>query len=288
MTEAATAGYQASVLDYFASKASRYDRVDEQHYWRLSDALLWRALERFTLPSVPSDARILDAGGGTGRWSDRLLRELPEARGTIVDISTEMTDQAQKKAAANGYRERFEVKLGDLAHLSDVVPPSSFDFAICFHNVLGFVADPDAVFREIAGSLKPGGMFAFFVPNESHAAYFNLTLGNIVEAVSIVRDHRGRFTSDMPPMHLFSASTVVERLAAAGLEAEIVTGTPVYIYPGYAESQIEGNSTGLRDVLADPAGFKSVFELEEAQLGRADLAARGNNLLLIGRRRSDG
>ena len=57
--------------------------------------------------------RILDLGTGTGCIVLALLANLPEARGTGVDIAPEAIAQARANAATLGFADRFEARQGD-------------------------------------------------------------------------------------------------------------------------------------------------------------------------------
>lgn len=274
--------YTETVVKYFAEKADEYDRTDEQHYWRLSDELLWTLLLTKVIPNLPPDAKILDAGGGTGRWTKRLLEHLPQAKSMIFDLSEEMTHEARVKLDSLGLGDRTQIVIGNLDNVQDEIGNCKFDLIISFHNVLGFVKDPEAVVSGLTSLLTPRGMVALFVPNESHAAYFNIAIGNLVEADEILSTHKGRFTSTMPEMHMFTAAGIRQTLSRHGLTENFVVGTPVLIYPGYAESQIEGNTEGLKDLLSSDDNFARVFEMEKALLCNESLADRGNNLFALG------
>ena len=275
-----TDAYRELVKSYFGSKATEYDLVDEQRYWMLSDALLWTCIERFIVDGLPARARILDSGGGTGRWSDRLLRHLPEATSLIYDLSGAMTEQALAKARARGYADRLEVQLGDLSDLESVVPAGKFDLALNFHNVLGFVSNPDDVLRQLVQALRPGGQICLFAPNLYHGVYFNLSIGNVAEARRLIATRRGRFTATMPDMHFFTAEGLTTSLERAGATVKVVTGTPMFLYPGYAETQLRGSTGRLDDLLGDATAFSEIFEIEKQEIGRTSLAARGNNLFI--------
>jgi ubiquinone/menaquinone biosynthesis C-methylase UbiE len=55
-----------STKSYFAEKAEKYDEVEDQVYWKLSDELLWFQMQKY-LNSYRENFTFLDAGGGTGR-----------------------------------------------------------------------------------------------------------------------------------------------------------------------------------------------------------------------------
>ncbi|MEV4398203.1 methyltransferase domain-containing protein [Nonomuraea sp. NPDC049607] len=274
---------QHEVLDYFRKKADGYDQVDEQVYWRLSDQLLWEALQEYVLPNVPVGGRLLDAGGGTGRWTQRILRERPDLTCVHFDLSPDMTRHATAKAEEDGYLDRLTVVNGDLMDVERHLAGDRFDLIISFHNVLGFVADPDEVLRQLATLMAPDAQLALVLPNRYHAAFFNLHVGMLEDAESAVSDARGRFTPDMPAMHLFTPGLLHETLVGLGLTVPVRTGFPTLIYPGYQETQLEGTSAGVSRSLSDPQSYERILKLERRMLSEPDLAERGNNLFFVAR-----
>lgn len=276
-----TLSYTDEVTEYFRAKADGYDRVDEQVYWRLSDELLWEALSRYVLPSVPANAKLLDAGGGTGRWSDRLLRHRPDMSGLLYDLSPDMTRHARAKSVDHGYADRFAVQQGDLANLSDHVTDEQFDLAISFHNVLGFVADVPAVLRQIAAALKPGGQAVLVVPNRYHAVFFNVLTGALDEAESAALEHKARFAPGMPTMNMFTPTQLNGTLNEIGLPVTVSAGFPVAVYPGFQETQLDGSSGLVKQVFTDETTYDRIKALEFRLLGEPGLAERGNNLFVV-------
>lgn len=276
--------YKGAVVEYFAEKAAEYDSVDSQAYWRLSDALLWQCIERYVLPSLPAAPSILDAGGGTGRWSQRLLNHLPDSSSLIFDLSPEMTHEAERKAESSGNSDRLTVIHGDLDDVNGSLGDREFDLVICFHNVLGFVTDAHEVLRQLFSLVAPNGKLAVLVPHVHHGVFFNLSLGKSADAARLLETKRGRFTDTMPDMHFFSASELESVLTEAGAGVAAVAGFPAYIYPGYAETQLHGQTSSLGDLLDDPVRFEAVLGIESSQLGQTDLVARGNNLFLVATR----
>lgn len=272
------------VLGYFRNKADGYDRVDEQVYWRLSDELLWESIERYVLPGLPEGGRLLDAGGGTGRWTDRLLTARPDLTAVLYDLSPDMSKHARAKAEEKGYADRLTVVNGDLMNVAEDLAGQTFDLVISFHNVLGFVAEPTEVLRQLGTLMLPGSQMALVLPNRYHAAFFNIMVGNLEEAESAVVGRSGRFTPDMPSMHLFTPTELQGDLARAGLHTTVRTGFPVLVYPGYQETQLDGSSTGVTRTLSDPEHYARIRALELKLLGEASMAERGNNLLFVAKR----
>lgn len=268
-----------SVLDYFTEKADRYDDVDDQVYWRLSDELLWSTLNEDIIPRLKTDApSLLDAGGGTGRWSIRTLEAYPEMDGILFDLSEEMLNEARNKVAGDSLERRLDIQQGDLLEIDEHIE-ESFDLIYCFHNVLGFVSDPEQVIDNLASCLVPNGLLVCFVPNKYHGVYFNIKTGRVDIANRIAEEEVGTFTDDMPDMHFFTPSGLEATVSASGLEPVMTRGLPVSVYPGYEETQISGNTETLRELLSTE--FETVFDIERRLTESPEAAARGNNVLLV-------
>ncbi|MFJ3976506.1 MULTISPECIES: bifunctional 2-polyprenyl-6-hydroxyphenol methylase/3-demethylubiquinol 3-O-methyltransferase UbiG [unclassified Streptomyces] len=272
----------AEVQDYFSVKAEAYDDVDLQPYWMLSDRLLAAALKDEVLSRLPEGFRFLDAGCGTGRWTTFFAEQAPTSRGTSFDLTAEMLGVAEEKAQRRGFADRVSFVRGDLADVSETLDGQTFDLAFNFHNVLGFVADPEKVIADIAGLLNPGGLLVSFLPSVWHTAFFNISVGNLDEAEKAL-GRRGRFTTQMPDMHLFDLERIEKMHAAAGLELAVVSGFPNLIYPGYQETQLHGSTEKLVDILADD-NVDRIFEMENRLRTTPGIAPRGNNLFVVSRR----
>ncbi|WP_069815470.1 class I SAM-dependent methyltransferase [Streptomyces sp. TP-A0874] len=274
--------YDQEVRGYFTDKADAYDDVDLQPYWMLSDRLLATALREEVLAKLPEDFAFLDAGGGTGRWTTFFAEEAPKSNGVLFDLTRAMIKVAEAKAEQRGFADRVEFVEGDLTEVGKILKGRGFDLAFNFHNVLGFVADPEQTIKDVAGLLKPGGLLVSFLPSVWHAAFFNIGIGRLDEAEKALA-RRGRFTDTMPDMHLYDVQRIEEMHAAAGLEVELLTGFPNLIYPGYQETQLHGSTEQLVDILAGE-NFDRVFEMENRLRNAPGIAGRGNNLFSIARR----
>ncbi|MFD7712651.1 class I SAM-dependent methyltransferase [Streptomyces sp. NPDC059785] len=273
----------ADILSYFRNKAGRYDEVDQQVYWRLSDELLWKTLTTTCLDKLRPDFTFLDAGGGTGRWTQRVLDAYPHARGVLVDLSPDMLAVAAAKRTGDR-ADRMLLVQGDLGDLPPDVREMRFDVVWNFHNVIGFVPEPGAVLRSLTGLLSEQGTLITLAPNRYHAVYFNLSTGRLDDARQAATTGTATFTDDMPPLRLFGPDELVDLYAAAGCRAELITGFPSAVYPSAQETQLAGSSPGVVQLLGDPAVFADVLAIEELLLTQPDLAARGNNIYVAGRR----
>lgn len=119
---------------------------------RMTGARRLRSLLRALHPS-PGES-VLDIGCGDGN----LLQMFPPCRKTGVDLSRSMVERASARLGADATVLRMNAE-----HLD--FPNAFFDKIAC-SEVLEHTLHPDAVLREIARVLAPGGTAAVSVPHE--------------------------------------------------------------------------------------------------------------------------
>lgn len=117
----------------------------------------------FLLESVfaelPTDARILCVGAGTGAELAHLATKFPHWRFTAVEPSGAMLDVCRRRAEAEGFASRCYFHEG---YLESLPVEDLHDAATCF-LVSQFILDQEArceFFRAIAERLQPGGILA--------------------------------------------------------------------------------------------------------------------------------
>ena len=128
--------------------AKEYDGDIEGDFGYVIPRMAAETLERF----VPKDARVLDAGAGTGLVGVELHR-LGFTNLEAMDLSRGMLDEARSKGV---YGDFHQMVMGEpLGFATD-----SYDAAICV-GVLTLGHAPDHSLDELVRIVRPGGYVAF-------------------------------------------------------------------------------------------------------------------------------
>lgn len=277
--------YKQSVVDYFKKKSEEYDLVDNQKYWVLSDEILWYILKEHILNQLVGDFSFVDAGGGTGRWSLKILEGYKKSTGLIIDLSEDMLRQAKKKTMERNLNLRLKFEQADLDNYQIKEDSSNYDLAFSFHNVLGFVKSPESVIDTMYKMVKKNGYIVSLVPNLYHNIYFNISNNNLDLANEALETNRGRFTIDMPSMNMFTPNKLREIYNQIGIRIEGVYGFPNMIYPGMMETQLQGHTQHLQNILEDNKNFEKIKNIELNLYQNIDSVGRGNQLIIIGKKK---
>jgi trans-aconitate 2-methyltransferase len=103
------------------------------------------------LPLAGSE-RVLDAGCGSGRVTEALAERLPKGRVVALDASPAMLEEARRRLARFGDRVEFV-----RADLGRPLPIEGRVDAILSTATFHWVPDHDALFRNLAAVIRPGG-----------------------------------------------------------------------------------------------------------------------------------
>jgi trans-aconitate 2-methyltransferase len=126
--------------------AATYDRVaDPQTRWGRA------VLDRLPLAGGET---VLDAGCGTGRVTELLVARLPRGRVVALDASPSMVDEARRRLAP--FDDRIDFIVADLGR-PFTLPGGRLVDAILSTATFHWVADHDALFRNLAAVIRPGG-----------------------------------------------------------------------------------------------------------------------------------
>ncbi len=152
------------IFDHFNLIAPYYDRVlggdNREHWLRLLD--------------ISPGARLLDAGGGTGRVSEML--GCPSCTIIVADASRGMLREAAGKPGLIPVQAEAETL---------PFPPASFD-RILMVDALHHVADQARTVAQLWQALKPGGRLLIEEPDVRQFAVKLIALG---EKLLLMRSH---------------------------------------------------------------------------------------------------
>ena len=188
--------------------ARTYDRVaDPQTAWGRV------VLDRLALTG---DERVLDAGCGSGRVTELLAERLPRGRVVALDASASMIDATRERLARFG--DRIEFVVADLGQPLPVAEPVD---AILSTATFHWVPDHDALFRNLAAVLRPGGWLVAQCGGVGNIA-------SIREVLATIGD------GWLGASHFETPMDTVERLDAAGfVDMECwLTDEPTRFEPG--------------------------------------------------------
>jgi trans-aconitate 2-methyltransferase len=188
---------------------------DARTYDRVADPMTrWgeTVLERLPLAG---DERVLDAGCGSGRVTERLAERLPNGQVVALDGSPAMVDVARERLAPFG--DRIEYVVADLGKPLPIEPVDAVLSTATFH----WVPDHDALFRHLAAVMLEGGRLVAQCGGSGNIASIRRVLATLGDGW-------------LGDVHFETPEATVRRLAAAGFD-EIecwLTDEPTTLEPG--------------------------------------------------------
>jgi len=155
--------------------------AEDAYHWEVRtdfyDKITWDNIE----PFLPKEGWILDAGGGVGMWSRKMV-ETGKCQVELLDITLESLKMAKKRINKDGLEQRIEVLHGDI--LSVPHPDKSFDFVLSEGDPISICGDPDKAVSELSRVLKPNCYFVAGVDSTFSCALHMLSKGKSVDFVS--------------------------------------------------------------------------------------------------------
>ncbi len=199
-----------NMAGFFDARVDGYDEHMSRTVFCFEEFYSTAAVQPIKATQHPVD--VLDLGAGTGLELDSLFTKAPNARVTVIDLSTGMLNRLQEK-----YRERSDqLTLVQGSYLDQPLGDATFDYAISvmtMHHLL-IEAKLD-LYRKILRTLRPGGVYVEgdYVVSEDKAQryleeYWEL-VRNLDKPEGITK---GLYHIDIP----FTVETQVELMRQAG------------------------------------------------------------------------
>ena len=203
-----------SVKRHLAVDADAYD-VEIRRFIPHYDEMLATGVELLA-SLAPPVAHVLDLGGGTGALSAAVLRGLPEAHVTVLDVDRAMLDEARRRLAPFGDRVAFrEGSFFDPLPAADAVVAS-----LSLHHVHDLGTKTD-LYRAIHAALTPGGVFlnldaAITEDSRLNALTFDRWAARMAESGITGAEARGHFASWAKEDRYFPLEAELAALRRAG------------------------------------------------------------------------
>jgi SAM-dependent methyltransferase len=194
-------GRFAALKEYWDEFSKIYDSHEEKTLGEtVDDCLFWEILESH-LPKE-RDARILDAGGGTGRCTLPLLKMGYKV--TLSDFSSGMLEVARKKLVKENLVDRVEIEEANIMNLP--FAGESFDFVLCVGGVIS-CAYPTRAASELARVLKKKRKIFVDAINRYYVGLHGFG-GNPQEALQMVKSGHPVFLSPKEFEKLFQSKGI--------------------------------------------------------------------------------
>ena len=149
---------EKDVKETYDGLAETYDSMFSGGAWAVYDAVTWKYIEEY----LPGTGVILDAGGGTGKWSLQLARKGYTVH--LVDLSPDMLKEAAQKVEQEGLSERVHISEGDISNLD--FPSNFFDFVLCEGDPVSYCAEHHLeALSELVRVCKPHSIIEIGVDN---------------------------------------------------------------------------------------------------------------------------
>lgn len=272
---------QDIVRSYYASFGEReWNRLTTAE-GAIEFAITTRTLSAY----LSAQGRILDLGGGPGRYTRWLLERGYQV--VLADLSPELLAFAEQQLLAAGLREHVEeISIADARELSRW-PDQAFDAVLCL-GPFYHLPDPNdraRATRELLRVLRPGGL-AFIAVMPSYAL-LRRTIALADERQHLAQPgfvtqllEQGVFFNDVPGR--FSAGSGMHPSAIAPFFAQYGLSTLALL-------ACEGLASGIEDAVAeiaqrDPQLYQQVLDLLFQTAQDSSIHGMSGHLLYVGRK----
>jgi SAM-dependent methyltransferase len=258
---------------YHDHEAPAYDaKYDELPFFtKIYEPVTWDNIRRF-LPSFP--AQVLDAGGGTGRWTIPLAQMGYDV--TLSDISQGMLDVARTKIEAAGLAGRVTILRQDICDMRDL-PAEQFDLVLAEGDPVSYCEDPAAAIHELSRVARVGAHVLVSVDSRIGVTFLLHEL-DLDAAETMLRTGRMQWRDQNPeyafPIHAFTIPELSGIFEANGLRVVRVLGKPVF----FQRLKPEVRET----ILADDELSRRMAELECRYADDPGWAGSGGHIEVAG------
>jgi len=149
---------KSEIEHYYDVKSKTFDDTFDTMYFKVYDEITWKSIEPY-IPTDP-DSTVLDAGGGTGRWSVPMARK--GCRVVLMDLSEEMLSIANSRVKTEHLQDKISIRKGDITETG--FSDETFNMILCEHTLFLF-ENPNIALEELRRVLKREGRLIVSVHN---------------------------------------------------------------------------------------------------------------------------
>ena len=262
-------------------RADEWERLDSSFVPRLE----WEGTVERLRRNLPPGGRVLDVGGGAGRYAVWLAERGHEV--VLVDPSDGQREVAREKVEAHDVADRVTVREGDVRDLA--FADGAFDATLCLGGPLSHVlaaAERETAVRELRRVTTLGGPVFVSVMGRLHLLVLLLLspdrdverfglLADLAESGDYDADLLGERDSDFVETHFFRAGELEVLLTEGGLVVEELLGLE-----GLASVYGSGRLEGLPDDVSERQR-KHVRDLVETLRGDRTVADLSAHILAV-------
>lgn len=269
--------------NFFKVHSQNVDNSNLLGFWRLTDEIMMD----FLLKNMPQrkNVVVVDFGGGTGRWLQKLDQYFTDSKFIIADLSEDMLAQARKKIENNCYSNDITVVNCDIA-VAKGIDDACADYVISTYNPLSFVAEPQNMIDQAFRVLKTGGTAMITIQGYYNALYSKLNnyLADANELRRIFKTKKVKWNDSVPELWQLSKSDMESMFEKAGFVNINSKGIACITQPQPEDFDPENKQLGAlsKKMNDDAEFFATLLEIEIAAGNDPNAVDRGMNIMTIG------
>ncbi|MFX0081582.1 MAG: class I SAM-dependent methyltransferase [Candidatus Hodarchaeota archaeon] len=255
---------------YHNKIAEEYEASYSEPYWRLYFDVTWHNIKKY-LPKK-KDARILDAGGGTGYWSRKLAKQ--NFYVVCSDVAQRMLDVGLKLAEKENLEKNIEFRYADITDMN-CFENDSFDMVLAQGDPVGYCGNPQKAIEELYRVAKAGAYVSISI-DSFYSQLVRLIVNNDFEKIKpYLENHLSEFPGGFPQYN-FTIKELKDMFEKTGLVVIEVIGKLVFSRFIQREK--------LNELLSDEKFYNKIFELEITFNKDPSIIGLSGHIQMIGRK----
>lgn len=268
---------------FFKEYSKNVDNADKLFFWKLSDEIILKILKKHINSDPSRTSIILDAGGGTGRWIEK-LKNFKNSKFILYDKSQKMLEKAKQKKALQLLKNNILFIEGNLENMK-VLEDKSIDNIISIYNPISFTDNVQKVFNEFYRVLKKGGKAMVMGQSYYNAIYskINNYLANSKELKNLYINYKVRWNKRLPLLNVFTQETLKKISIKSGFKFIKAYGIPIILQPKNEDfNPLNTIKSDISKKLEnDKIFYKTILNIEMEINDNSCLVDRGMNIMIV-------